>query len=83
LREAQALASLSHRNVVTIHDVGTVGDELFIAMELVDGCNLATWASRASHDVRRTLEVLWCRRSRARRGACGRHHPPRLRRRTC
>jgi WD40 repeat protein/predicted Ser/Thr protein kinase len=58
LREAQALASLSHPNVVTIHDVGAVGDELFIAMELVDGCNLATWASRASHDVRRTLEVL-------------------------
>jgi tetratricopeptide (TPR) repeat protein/tRNA A-37 threonylcarbamoyl transferase component Bud32 len=43
LREAQALARLSHTNVVTLYDVGTYGDGIFLAMELVEGTNLAEW----------------------------------------
>jgi tetratricopeptide (TPR) repeat protein/predicted Ser/Thr protein kinase len=42
-REAQAMAKLSHPNVVTVHDVGSVGDRLFVAMELVDGVTLRAW----------------------------------------
>ncbi|HWB82378.1 MAG TPA: serine/threonine-protein kinase, partial [Nannocystaceae bacterium] len=45
-REARSLAKLSHPNVVAIYDVGTHDDELFIAMELVDGVDLATWCTR-------------------------------------
>ncbi|MCA9657275.1 MAG: protein kinase, partial [Myxococcales bacterium] len=37
LREAQALARLSHVNVVGVHDVGLHEGQVFIAMEFVEG----------------------------------------------
>jgi tetratricopeptide (TPR) repeat protein len=43
VREAQAMAQLSHPNVVTVHEVIWFGDRAGIVMELVDGDNLATW----------------------------------------
>ncbi|MCH9683064.1 MAG: protein kinase, partial [Deltaproteobacteria bacterium] len=42
-REAQAIARLSHPNVVAVHDVGTVGHQVFIAMEFVEGTTLTQW----------------------------------------
>ncbi|MEM9452798.1 MAG: tetratricopeptide repeat protein [Myxococcota bacterium] len=43
LREAQALARLSHPNVVQVYEVGEVGGRLFIAMELIRGQTLRQW----------------------------------------
>ncbi|HWB78086.1 MAG TPA: serine/threonine-protein kinase, partial [Nannocystaceae bacterium] len=46
LHEAQALARLSHPNVVAIHDVGLVGDRVFVAMDFVDGVTLRRWVAQ-------------------------------------
>ena len=42
-REAQAMAQLSHRNVVTVHDVGVWNDRVFVAMEHLEGGTLARY----------------------------------------
>ncbi|HTJ47727.1 MAG TPA: serine/threonine-protein kinase [Kofleriaceae bacterium] len=45
-REAQAMARLTHPNVVAVHDVGAHGDHLFVAMQLVPGSPLDHWLRR-------------------------------------
>jgi tetratricopeptide (TPR) repeat protein len=55
-REARALARLSHPNVVAVYDVGSTAEQVFVAMELVDGQTLGAWraaASRTWHEVLR------------------------------
>ncbi len=55
--EAQALARLSHPNVVGIYDVGVHEDQRFIAMEYVDGCTLGVWL-RGGRTLDEILEVF-------------------------
>ncbi len=44
IREGQALAQISHPNVIHVYEVGREGPGLvYIAMEHVDGVTLATW----------------------------------------
>src|SRR5215471_19257608 len=58
LREAQALAQLSHPNVIAVYDVGTSANQVFIAMEYVEGSTLSQWLAerkRTWHEVLSTF----------------------------
>jgi predicted Ser/Thr protein kinase len=55
LREARAMARLSHPNVVTVHEVGTANGRDYVAMELIQGDTLVEWL-RAER--RRPVEIV-------------------------
>ncbi|WAS97397.1 serine/threonine-protein kinase [Nannocystis punicea] len=57
LREAQAMARLSHPNVVQVHDVGVVDGQFFIAMEYVEGRTAGEWAAERPRKWRELLDV--------------------------
>jgi eukaryotic-like serine/threonine-protein kinase len=52
-REAQAIARLSHPNVIGVYEVGRHGGALFVAMEFVRGQTLREW----SKERRTTAEI--------------------------
>jgi eukaryotic-like serine/threonine-protein kinase len=56
-REAQALAKLSHPNVVPVYDAGMVAGQAFVAMEYVPGKTLRTWL-RGERSWREVVEVM-------------------------
>jgi len=58
LREAQAMAQLSHPNVVEVFDVGTDAGSLYIAMALVDGGTLRQWLALRPRSVPQTVSML-------------------------
>lgn len=58
LREAKAIASLSHPNVVTVHDVGTYEGHVFVAMEFVDGVTFRRWMQAKPRTWREVAQVL-------------------------
>ena len=41
--EAKAMARLTHPNVVAVHQVGTIDNQVYVVMELVRGETLADW----------------------------------------
>src|SRR5262245_55580567 len=57
MREAQLLASLSHPNVLTIHDVGGADRELYVVMELIDGAPVSRWRIEKRPGWRRIVDV--------------------------
>jgi len=69
LKEAQAMARLSHPNVIAVHDVGTVDGRVFVAMEFVEGQTLAHWM-KERHPWREVLRVFLL----AGRGLAAAHH---------
>ena len=57
-REARALAKLVHPHVVSVHDVGTHDDRLFVAMEFVDGTTVADWMRECPRPWKEVLDVF-------------------------
>src|SRR4029079_15592037 len=58
LREAQAIARLSHPNVVVVFDVGTFQEQVFIAMEFVEGNTVTYWLQAAARSWQDVLKVF-------------------------
>jgi predicted ATPase/serine/threonine protein kinase len=58
LREARAMAKISHPNVVAVYDVGETGDVVFIAMEFVRGVTLRRWLAGAPRSVAEILDMF-------------------------
>ncbi len=48
LREAQAMARVTHENIIVVHEVGSDGKQVFIAMELAAGGTLTRWQAGRS-----------------------------------
>lgn len=60
IREAQALARVSHPNIVQVFEVGLHREHVFVAMEYVRGENLAQWLGRqpSPHDWRAIVDLF-------------------------
>ena len=58
VREAQAMAKVTHPNVVTVHEVGTFEGQVFIAMEFVDGTTLRQWLEQGRRSWAEIREVF-------------------------
>jgi tetratricopeptide (TPR) repeat protein len=56
LREAQAMARISHPNVIAVYEAGEHADQIYVVMELIKGVTLRTWLGQA----RGWREVLAC-----------------------
>ncbi|HET7746114.1 MAG TPA: protein kinase, partial [Vicinamibacteria bacterium] len=56
-KEAHAASALNHPNIVTVHDIGSADDTLYVAMELVDGPTVRELLSGGPLPVKRLLDV--------------------------
>jgi eukaryotic-like serine/threonine-protein kinase len=56
-REARAASALSHPNILTIYDIGSMDSTVYIAMELVDGGTLKDLSASGPVPVKKLLEV--------------------------
>jgi serine/threonine protein kinase len=57
-REAQAMARLTHTNVIAVYDAGTFEDQVFVAMEFVDGQTLRGWLKEKPRSWREVRDVF-------------------------
>ena len=57
MREARAMAAVEHASVVTIHDVGFAGGQIYIVMERIVGQTLSAWL-RTPRSWRQIVDVF-------------------------
>jgi serine/threonine protein kinase/formylglycine-generating enzyme required for sulfatase activity len=58
VREAKAIAKLSHPNIVGIFDVGVHKEQVFLAMEFLGGGTLKRWMTVEKRQWRDTLKIF-------------------------
>jgi serine/threonine protein kinase/tetratricopeptide (TPR) repeat protein len=58
LREAKAIAKLSHPNVIVVYDAGTFEDRVFVGMEFVEGQTVKDWLSEKPRSRSEILEIF-------------------------
>ncbi len=58
LREAQAMARLTHPNVNIVHDVGLFQNRIFIAMEYIDGWTIRQWLQEKQPNHKEIIAVF-------------------------
>ncbi|MEP6767553.1 MAG: WD40 repeat domain-containing serine/threonine protein kinase [Acidobacteriota bacterium] len=58
-QEARSASSLNHPNIVTIYDIGTSGDVVYIAMELIQGRTLRDLQNDGPLSTKRLLDVAF------------------------
>jgi tRNA A-37 threonylcarbamoyl transferase component Bud32 len=58
LREAKAVAQINHESVVRVHEVGSVGEQIYVAMEYVDGGTLRDTLSLRRRTWRQSLDLF-------------------------
>src|SRR5450830_1108997 len=56
-KEARSTSALNHPNIVTIHEIGSVGSVSYIAMERVEGSTLRELLARGPLSTKKVLSV--------------------------
>lgn len=57
VQEAKAASALNHPNIITIHEIGEIGDEHFIASEFIDGETLRTRLRHGQMSLEQVLDA--------------------------
>ncbi|HTR54719.1 MAG TPA: serine/threonine-protein kinase [Kofleriaceae bacterium] len=58
LREAQAMAKINHPNVIDVHETGTFGEQVYVAMEFADAGTLRSWLKAQPRPLRDIVELF-------------------------